>query len=172
MRNVLLATAVLVTSLGLFGCGQQTGSVIDSSKVPAPPPKAPTLEQVKTEMPFSIVMPKQLPHDMHFWYPLIGENPNSGKPHDVTLVFTSPDQKYTISVVEEANINGQGHFYEGPTSKVEKLEIDGHPAEVVTSSKDAIILWTNGKVNFLLTSVPNTDIGTEQGMIDLTKDFE
>jgi hypothetical protein len=168
MRSTTLLSVILLATLGLVGCSSATDGVLDDNGMPPRPPKAPTLEQVKHDMPFTVVLPKQLPHDIRFWYPLEGINPNTGKPDTVTLVFLSPDKKYAFNVEERAIKQGMGRAPEGS----KKVEINGKESFISKPAKGAFIMWNDGKVVYSLDTSANTDISSDQGLIDIATSFK
>lgn len=127
-----------------------------------------SLEQAQSEVPFQIVIPKDLPHGMVLnsvtvTYPPTGiDNP---KLIQANLTFVSPDNKTALLVTEGLASNT---FMGG---KTKQYNINEKNAEYASTSKIAALHWSKGEVNFLATADITSDISSESTLIEIAKKF-
>ncbi|GAX89541.1 hypothetical protein [Effusibacillus lacus] len=164
MRLKMLPVALII-SVALF-----TGCTSQPTQVDVPPNNS-LLKQAQDQLPFKIVMPSSLPHDMELKEVLVGVDPNTGKPNSVNLSFASADNKYIFDVREE---KGDKLRHLGwPSDKSEKeVTLNNSNAKFRKDEKLAIIHWTNGEILFTVQVGAGSDLASEEALVEIANRFK
>ncbi|GAX89540.1 hypothetical protein [Effusibacillus lacus] len=133
--------------------------------------KSKSLAEVQAEVPFSIIAPSDLPYGLVLKEVVVSHPPtgiNNPKLARAILTFASPDKKNILQVWEGKATN----TIKGKGIKNKKLAINNKGAEYVLTDKIAAISWSKGDVNFFAITNPNSDISSEETLVQIAKLFK
>lgn len=161
MRIKLIVPTIAIFAALLGGCSSEK-----TNTVPMTSAAESTLKQVQTQLPFKVLLPSSLPHDLKLSNVSVSNNPNTGKPNSVLLQFTSAN---VFLDVNEQQANGLGHvsFNNEIDVTVKNMKARFHKDDKLSK-----LIWFDGEKQIVISVPASSDIASEEQLIKIAESFK